>query len=420
MKKFTVLLAALVMAVQLYALDLGNNLSISGGVKTGFQIKNSDYAGKLEGVPHGGEEREYPLTLFFASRENDAYNGEGWLELGYSAGTWGLKLGAWSHGGLKESDDVLHLGDHYFWANFFGNRLKLIGGQGGGTPISSGGWINADWLGYTGLRLFWIDPSGLSAGINFTAPEAEGIKPGDYFSTIMLGVKYDPGLFWLSFMVANTPIYDDSEANYDGGLHDRKEKIAQSGNIAFGAGMPFLGGRLNLAFDGMVTNLGEEDVATEHGGNYKISPIETTLALKGGFSFTEKIYAELKTKYIINSGDNADNTGAATWGRFAVEPYGSYQMFDFVKLQLSFNLTWYINSYYLAVDANPVAIGSLKAGQVPPYPSAFDYYSQYQLTIEPSMVFSVLEGASIVTGYKGDFSRDHVENSLYVDFRWSF
>jgi hypothetical protein len=418
MKKFTVILTVLVMAAQLNALDLGNNLSISGGVKTGFQIKNSDYAGKLEGIAHGGE---YPLTLFFASRENDAYNGEGWLEFGYTAGNWGLKLGAWSHGDIKKSDDTLHLGDHYFWANFFGNRLRLIGGQGGGTPISSGGWINADWLGYTGLRLFWVDPSGLSAGINFTAPEAEGIRPADYFSTVMLGVKYDAAKFWLSFMVANTPIYDDSESNYDGGLHDRGEKIAQSGNIAFGAGAPLLGGRLNLAFDGMVTNLGEEDVPTKGTGNYKISPIETTLALKGGFSFTEKIYAELKTKYIISSGDNADDTGAATWGRFAVEPYGSYQLFDFVKLQLSFNLTWYINSYYLAVDSNDIpGTRELKAGQVPPYSTAFDLYSQYQLAIEPSMVFSVFNGASIVTGYKGDFSRDHVENSLYVDFRWSF
>jgi hypothetical protein len=419
MKKFTVLLAALVMAAQLYALDLGNNLSISGGVKTGFQIKNSDYTGKLEGVAHGGE---YPLTLFFASRENNAYNGEGWLTFGYTAGNWGLKLGAWSHGGLKESDDFLHLGDHYFWANFFDNRLKLIGGQGGGTPISSGGWINADWLSYTGIRLFWVDPSGLSAGINFTAPAKEGIKPADYLSTVMLGVKYDPGLFWLSLMVANTPIYDDSEANYDGGLHDRSEldMIAQSGNIAFGAGAPLLGGRLNLAFDGMVTNLGEEDVATERGGNYKISPIETTLALKGGFSVTEKIYTELKTKYILNQGDNADDTGTTAWGRFAVEPYASYQMFDFVKLQFSFNLTWYINSYYLALDTSPVASKKLKGGQVPPYSWAFDYYSQYQLSIEPSIVFSVLEGGSIVTGYKGDFSRDHAENSLYVDFRWSF
>jgi hypothetical protein len=418
MKKSAFLLAVLVMAAQLNALDLGNNLSIGGGVKAGFQIKNSDYTGKLEGTAHG---EEYPLTLFFASRENDAYNGEGWFEFGYNAGNWGLKLGAWSHGDIKKYDDTLHLGDHYFWANFFDNRLRLIGGQGGGTPISSGGWINADWLGYTGMRLFWVDPSGLSAGINFTAPEAEGIRPADYFSTVMLGVKYDAKIFWLNFMVANTPIYDDSEANYDGGLHDRGKKIAQAGNIAFGAGAPFLNGRLNLAFDGMVTNLGEEDIPTAGPGNYKISPVETTLALKGGFSFTETIYAELKARYIISSGDNADNTGTAAWGRFAIEPYAGYQLFDFLKLQFSFNLTWYINSYYLAVDATPAGAGNkLGAGQVPPYPWAFDYYSRYQLTVEPSIVFSVFNGGVIVTGYKGNFSRDHVENSLYADFRWSF
>jgi hypothetical protein len=417
MKKNAVFWAALISVAQLSALDMGNNLSIGGGVKTGVQIRNSDYSGKLEGIPHG---REYPLTLFFASQENDAYNGEGWLEFGYAAGNWGLKLGAWSHGDIKKADDALHLGDHYFWANFFDNRLRLVGGQGGGTPISSGGWINADWLSYTGIRLFWVDPSGLSAGLNFTAPAAEGIRPADYLSTVMAGVKYDAKKFWLNFMVANTPVYDDSEANYDGGLHDRGEKIAQAGNIAFGAGAPLLGGRLNLAFDGTVTNLGEEDVPTGGSGNYKISPVETTLALKSGFSFTEKIYAELKTKYVISKGDNADNTGAAAWGRFAVEPYVSYQAFDTIKFQFSSNLTWYINSYYLAANVSSAAGGTLKMGQAPPYPWAFDYYSRYQLTIEPSIVFSIFKGGSIITGYKGIFSRNHAENNLYIDFRWAF
>jgi hypothetical protein len=417
MKKIAVLLAVFITAAGLNALDLGNNLSISGGVKTGFQIKNSDYSGKLEGTSHGGE---YPLTLFFATSENDAYNGEGWLEFGYTAGNWGLKLGAWSHGNIKMYEDTLRLGDHYFWANFFDNRLRLIGGQGGGTPISSGGWINADWLSYTGLRIFWVDPSGFSAGVNFTAPEANGIKPSDYLSTIMAGVKYDAGTFWVTGMAANNPIYDDSEANYDGGLHDRGAKIAQAGNIAFGVGAPLLDGRLALAFDSMITNLGEEDVASKGKGNYKISPVETTMALKGGFSVTGAIYTELKLKYIINKGDNADDTGSAAWGRFAVEPYGSYQLSEIVKLQFSFNLTWYINSYYLAVDVTPAATRSLEAGQAPPYPSAFDYYSKYQLTIEPSAVFSLFSGGSIVTGYKGNFSRDHVENSIYVDFRWAF
>lgn len=132
------------------------------------------------------------------------------------------------------------------------------------------------------------------------------------------------------------------------------------------------------------------------------------------------MYGELKGKYIINSGDNADDTGAATWGRFAIEPYAGYQMLDFVKLQFSFNVTWYINSYYLAVDANPGAVRVLKAGQVPAYSWALDYFSRYQLTLEPSMVFSVFDGGAIITGYKGNFSRDHVENSIYVDFRWAF
>jgi hypothetical protein len=415
MKKTAVFVLVVIAAARLNALDLGNNLSIGGGVKAGFQIKNSDYTGKLEGVGRGDE---YPLTLFFASRENDAYNGEGWLTFGYAAESWGLSLGAWSHGNIRQKEDTLHLGDHYFWANFFDRRLRFIGGQGGGTPITSGGWLNADWLSYTGVRLFWLDPSGLSVGINFSAPAAEGIKPVDYLSTIMYGAKYNGGKFWLALMVANNPIYDDSEANYDGGIHDSsRKKIAQAGNIAFGMGAVFLEDKLKLAFDGMVTNLGEDDVPTDGPGNYKNSPVETALALKGGYEFTEKIYAELKTKYIINKGDNANNTDSTVWGRLAVEPYAGYQMFDFVKLQFTLNLIYYINSYYLAL---PIGNYALNKGQVPPYPWALDYFSRYQMTIEPSMVFSVFGGGSIVAGYKGIFSRDHVENSLYVDFRWAF
>jgi hypothetical protein len=414
-KKLTALLLALAAAGHISALDLGN-LSLGGGVKTGFQMRNSDYAGTLEGVAHGAE---YPLTLFFASRENDAYNGEGWLNFGYAEENWGLGLGAWSHGDIQKYEDTLHLGDHYFWVNFFDKRLRIIGGQGGGTPISSGGWVNADWLSYTGLRLFWVDPSGLSAGINFTAPEAAGIKPVDYLSTIMAGVRYDAGTFWLAFMIANSPIYDDSESNYDGGIHDRGEKIAQAGNIAFGLGTSLLGNRLNLALDGMATNLGEDDVPTDGPGNYKISPVEMTLALKGGFSITERLYTELKLKHTISNGDNAEDTASSVWGCFAFEPYAGYQLYDFLKLQISFNLNYYINSYYLALDCSPVANRTLKAGQAPPYPWAYDYYSRYLCSVEPGMVFTVF-GATVVVGYKGTFSRDHVENSLYADFRWAF
>jgi hypothetical protein len=173
----------------------------------------------------------------------------------------------------------------------------------------------------------------------------------------------------------------------------------------------------------MVTNLGEEDKPTigSLGNNYKVSPVETTLAFKGGYSFAEKFYTELKAKYIISKGDNSDNTAAAVWGRLAVEPYFSYQMVDFVKFQFLVNITTYFNSYYLALETSPPGgPGAIPPGQVPSYPSALDYYSQYQLSVEPSIVFSVFKGGTIVAGYQGDYSRDHIRNNMYVDFRWSF
>lgn len=416
------LTAALLSAAipSLWALDLGNGLSVGGGVKTGLEIKNSDFAGNLEGVGHT---QEYPMTLYFASKDNEAYNGEGWFEFAYSSKRdWGLKLTGWAHGSLKRYDDSLHLGDHYLWVNLFDDQFRFIGGQGGGSPISTGGWLNADWLSYNGIRLFYVSPFGFSIGINLVDPGNEGIKPVEYLTTVMLGVKYEHQGFWMSAMLDNNPVYDDSDANYDGGLHrlPGQPPIGLAGNVAFGAGVnSFADGRLNLAFDGIITNIGEDDVPGF--GDYKISPVETTLALKSGFSFTKEIYAELKAKYTMKDGDNGDNTATTSWGCFAVEPYASFAVHEGVKLQASVNFAWYINSYYLAVPVSPTANGTLlEAGQVPSYPWAFDYYSSYQLTIDPSLVFSIFGGGSVITGYKGTFSRDHVENSIYVDFRWAF
>lgn len=404
-------------AVPAGALDLGGGFNLSGGVKTGLEIKNSDYTGKLEGLAHG---EEYPLTLYFASRENETYNGEAWLEFDYSREDLGIHLGTWAHGNLKNFDGSINLGDHYIWANFYRNRLLFKGGQGGGAPITSGGWINADWLGYTGLRVFWFDPSlGISLGINFVDPGKDGIKPVNYLSTIMFGAKYAFEKFWAVLMWDNNPIYDDSEANTDGGLHrnPNAEPIAQAGNIAFGLGLnDIFWGKGSLALDGLITNLGENDVET--GGNYKISPIETAIAFKGAWPVTEQFYAEVKAKYTFKQGDNADETGTAIWGQIEFEPYASYVVYENIKAELSLNLKSYFNSYYLAADIN-VSGQELKAGQTGAYPAALDYLSPYQFNIKPAVIFTVL-GGNIICGYEGIFSRDHVENILYVDFRWSF
>ena len=417
-----IILVSIIMPVM--ADDNESGFSISGGVKTGILIRNSDYRGRLGGLAHADK---YPMTLFFASEDNEAYNGEGWLGFEYKSKHWGLNLSFWAHGSLTEYDAKVNLGDHYIWASFLDDRLRFIGGQGGGTPISTGGWLNADWLSYPGLRMFWVDPLGFSLGINFPDPDdgikAEGIRPVNYLSMIMFGASYRYKNFHVSLMFNNTPIYDDIEANYDGGLHRPHDvdPIAQSGNIGFGIGVDKLfGDKVSFVLDGMVTNLGEDDILyTDISRTYRISPVKTILAFKAGYQIIEPLYAEFKTKYTISQGDNATNSGSTTWGKFEIEPFIRYNIVNNLNFEMKTNFTVYINSYFLALDVSPVAQIPLRAGQVAPYPWAFDYLSQWQLFVEPALVYS-FGGARAVLGYKGEFSRDHVKNLMYIDFRWSF
>jgi hypothetical protein len=131
MKKALKKAIALIITAQavrsLSALDLGNGLILGGGVKTGLEIKNADYAGRLEGVGHS---QEYPMTLYFASRDNEVYNGEGWLNFSYSGSEggfgYGLGLGAWAHGTLKNYEDPIHLGDHYLRLSLAEGRFQIL------------------------------------------------------------------------------------------------------------------------------------------------------------------------------------------------------------------------------------------------------------------------------------------------------
>jgi hypothetical protein len=415
---FTLCMVLFVLAgAPLRALDLGKGFSLGGGVKTGLEIKNSDYSGSLEGIARANE---YPLTLYFASHDNDSHIGEGWLNMDYAARQWGVHLGVWAHGDLKKFDDVLHIGDVYLWAKLLDNRLQFTGGKGGGTPITSGGWLGADWLGYDGLRVFWVDPLGFSVGINFSNPGPEGIKPVDYLASIMYGAKYETERWWISLMFDNNPIYDDSEANFDGGLHrdPAAKPIGQAGNIAFGVGVKdVFAGKGSIALDGIITNIGEEDKPSLGSGitNYKISPIDVMFALKGGYPVSSKIYTEVKAKYTIKQGDNGIYQHSTTWGQLQIEPYASYAPLDFLKLQLSFNITSYLNSYYFAEKPDD----HLPVGWGPADPTVGDYASTYQFKIEPALVLQ-FGGCSIIFGYEGLFSRDHLENTAYIDLRWSF
>jgi hypothetical protein len=411
--------------LSLRAMDIGNGISLGGGVKTGIEIKNSDYTGMLEGIAHAGE---YPMTLYFASRDNEAYNGEGWFNFNYQGTredlSWGLGLGGWAHGSLEKYEDTFHLGDHYLWANFLDGQLRLIGGQGGGSPISTGGWLGADWLSYNGIRLFYVSPFGLSVGINFADPGAEGIKPVEYLTTIMLGAKFEAQDFWAALLLDNNPIYDDSKANFDGGLHGNRSLIGQAGNLGIGLGKNKLfAGQGLVALDMIVTNLGEEHLTSLLNSSYKYSPVEITAALKTGYPWLDgKLYTELKAKYFVKQGDNADASGSAVWGLLALEPYAYYEILPGLKAEFSVAPNFYINSYYLAVVdiTQPNASGiSYAKGQIPAVPELGDYVSTYTLSVNPKLSYAI-GGAVFVLGYEGIFSRDHVENIIYADFRWSF
>jgi len=397
---------------------------VSGGVKTGLLIRNSDFGGKLNGLALG-EEHSYPLTLHFASYENSARNGEAWLNIGYSGaienvGKFGLQMGIWAHGDIKSFDDALHLGDHFLWANFFNDRLRFIGGQGGGSPISSGGWIGANWLSYTGLRLFWVDPIGISAGIIFPDPKEDGIKPVNYLALLGAGISYKHKNWFISGQFDNSPIYDDSESNYYGGLHRPAEQdpIAIAGNIAVGFGIEKLyKGKGELVIEAMVNNLGEDEIEGR-GSDYTISPVSTTFAFKTGSPIKDLFYIEAKAKYTMKQGDNSDFTGAVYWGKFEFEPFFSFKPLSILDLQVGVYGAIYINSYYLALDASPTSI-PFKAGQVPGHSPLLDYLSPYEISVKPKISLK-LPGIDIDFGYTGTFSRDHVKNIIYLDFRLMF
>ena len=424
MKKiFAVLLSALNL-VSIHALDMETGLFFSGGVKTGLLIKSSDYGGEL-GNQATNPDYKYPMTLYFSSYENHARNGEGWLSIGYSRsdegiGKYGMQLGLWAHGDVKTYSDIVRLGDHFVWANFFDERLRFIGGQGGGTPINSGGWINADWLSYTGLRLFWVDPSGISAGINFPDPGTDGIKPVNYLSLLMAGLSYKYKNWSISLQFDNSPIYDDTEANLYGGLHRPADQdpIGLAGNIAFGIGIDKLyDDKISIVLEGLVSNLGEDE---EDGkGDYKISPVKTTFAIKTSYK-TEQLYAEIKGKYTISQGDADDPVSASspsTWGKLEFEPFVSFQTADYLRFFLSVYGALYVNSYYLALDWNKVY--QFKEGQVPGYGPLLDYLSPYFIKVKPGVGLT-FGGVAMDMGYEGALSRDHIENNFYIDFKWSF
>lgn len=425
MKKLIVVLLTVIFLLPLHAVDLEKGLSVSGGVKTGLLIRNRDFGGELGNLATSPDQK-YPMTLHFASYENNARNGVGWLNFGYSwqadnVGNFGAQLGLWANGNINSFNDLLHLGDHFVWASFFEDRFRFIGGQGGGTPINSGGWINADWLGYTGLRLFWVDPSGISAGIIFPDPGDGGIKPVNYLSLLGAGIQYKYNdIVWASLLFDNSPIYDDSESNYYGGLHRPAEQdpIALAGNIAFGIGVNNIyGGKGQLVVEGLFTNLGEDETAGM--GNYTISPVATTIALKTGLPVIDNtLYAEVKGKYTIRQGDNGEFTSAIYWGKLELEPYISFNPISILRIDFCVYWAMYINSYYLALDNMPTSY-RFNAGQVPDYSYLRDYLSPYQLSLKPR-VSLLLSGVNIDLGYTGHFSRDHVDNTIYIDFKWSF
>jgi len=316
------------------------------------------------------------------------------------------------------------MGDYFVYAKFFDDHFQFIGGQGGGSPISSGGWLGANWLSYTGLRFFLNDMMGISAGIKLPDPGSEGIKPVEYLTMLGAGVKYQHSNWFLSLQFDNSPIYDDSETSYYGGLRRPAEQqaVGVAGNIAFGAGVQNLyKGKGDLVFEALVTNLGEENI--EGRGRteaYTYSPIHATLALKTGFPLGDQFYAEIKGKYTMNQGDSADLDRAVLWGKAEIEPYISFKPFNHFTVDLAVYYALYVNSYYLAIDTKGYSAGQVPAHNLDQDPNQIgDYLSPYQISIKPKINFN-LTGVNVDFGYNGTFSRDHVNNTIFLDFRWSF
>jgi len=365
------------------------------------------------------------MTLYFASYQNNARIGEAWLNFGGSwqiagMGSFGLNIGLWAHGGTADDRDTVRLGDRFVWANFIDGRLRFIGGQGGGTPITSGGWLNADWLGYAGLRFFWVDPSGLSLGLILPDPGDEGVSPVNYLSMLGFGVGFRHEAFHASVQFDNSPIYDDRDANFYGGLRRPAEQdpIAMSGNIAVGVGMN-AGERGSVTLEGMFTNLGEEAAAGM--GRYTISPVSSTFAVTADFRATAAVNVGLRGSYTVRQGDapDFDRAGqAVNWGRLEIEPHFSVRPADFLRFDFSLNWTHFVNSFYLALDAT-VAGSRFFAGQVPGYTPLLDYLSPFIATVRPRLILN-LAGAEITLGYTGIFSRDQLNNAVFADFRWMF
>ena len=407
--------------------DSGSGFFVSGGVNTGLLVRHSDFGGNLGTI--AGPDDSYPMTLHYASYNNYARAGVGYINVGGNwsvkdVGNFGAQVGMWAHGDINNMDNSIRMGDYFVYAKFFNDHFQFIGGQGGGSPISSGGWIGANWLSYTGLRFFLNDLTGISAGIKLPDPGQEGIKPVEYLTMLGAGIKFQYANWFVSLQFDNSPIYDDSETSYYGGLRRPADQqvIGIAGNVAFGTGIQNIyAGKGDLVFEALITNLGEDNIEGRGGLTaYTYSPIHAALALKTGLPIGEQFYIEIKGKYTMNQGDSAELDRAVFWGKAEVEPYISFKPFNHLTFDLAVYLALYVNSYYLALNAREtVTQYSFDAGQVPRYEPLFDFLSPYQFAVKPKVNFN-LTGVNVDFGYKGEFSRDHVNNTIFLDFRWSF
>ena len=396
--------------------------TINGGVSTGILVVHSDTGGELGKIAGPGVN-----SLHYASYNNYARSGVGWLNANgrwtvKDVGDFGAQVGMWAHGDIFNQDNSIRMGDHFLWGNFFGDMLQVKAGQGGGTPISSGGWINADWLGYTGLRIFGVLPIGLSFGIKLPDPGEEGITPVNYLTMLGAGLSYGLDNWFVSLQFDNRPVYDDSETRLYmyGGLRRPTDQmpIGLAGNAAVSFGVNKLyAGVGDIVMEVLVNNLGEDNI-DGIGSSYTFSPIAATVALRTGLPFlNDQLYAELKAKYNIKQGDNADFTNAVFWHKVEVEPYIRFKPYNHLSFDLSAYVAIYINSYYLAFDYSRQY--KFSKGQVPGYDPLLDYLSPYQFSIKPRVVFNI-PGVELALGYAGAFSRDHVDNTVYLNFSWNF
>jgi hypothetical protein len=245
MRKVLVFLLTLGFAASAFALDLGNGLTVTGEVKTGFGVQNAD---------DGKDDTENTTANF---RNNDADQGfRGRVTFGYT-GDWGgakIRLQSDGIGGpaiarnattlnpAAGGGGTFYLNYAYGWANFLDSKIVLSGGK-----------IGDDLWGLGKLSINAFDPS-LDAitGVRAEFKLVDGLSFG-------FGLPFDQVAVGNYEKDAESWTYNPTTGDPVGTTVSKNRTLAAFfGGAVFGAlfkSDPFsaaIGAKLNPALDGKV------------------------------------------------------------------------------------------------------------------------------------------------------------------------